>query len=200
MQELSRDFDALGRNARLAKLARLSGQGVDLERCEVFIDETCEDVRRLLEYDSSVTCRCLRELAAAQTLYADDGLTPSMRKMSFDCYRPRTPSQSQALADCQAYAVAVAEGFAVRPGSSCTARGGRQDASGGLDYAGGRWCIPGVMAVHSGRAARQRQSAPMSPIRSTSRSNCTGPDFWWSTTSTRTSTPPGTASTVPGGE
>ena len=60
MQELSRDFDALGRNARLAKLARLDGQGGEDEYCEVFVDETCEDVRRLLEHGSSVTCRCLR--------------------------------------------------------------------------------------------------------------------------------------------
>ena len=72
MQELSRDFDALGRNARLAKLARLDGQGGEAERCEVFIDETCEDVRRLLEHGSSVTCRCLVELAAARTLLEED--------------------------------------------------------------------------------------------------------------------------------
>ena len=115
MQELSRDFDALGRNASLAKLARLDGQAVELERCEVFVDETCEDVRRLLEYDSSVTCRCLLELAAVQTLSEDDGLSPSMRKMSFDCYRPRTQAQAQALADCQAYAAAVAEDSVLRP-------------------------------------------------------------------------------------
>ena len=31
MQELSRDFDALGRNARMAKLARLDGQGGEAE-------------------------------------------------------------------------------------------------------------------------------------------------------------------------
>ena len=45
MQELSRDFDALGRNARIAKFARLDGQGNKSEYCEVFIDETCEDVK-----------------------------------------------------------------------------------------------------------------------------------------------------------
>ena len=80
MQELSRDFDALGRNARMAKFARLDGQGNKSEYCEVFIDETCEDVRRLLEHGSSVTCRCLVEMAAARTLLEEDGLTPSMRE------------------------------------------------------------------------------------------------------------------------
>ena len=115
MQELSRDFDALGRNARLAKLARLDGQGNATEYCEVFADETCEDVRRLLEHDGSVTCRCLRDLAAARTLPEYDGLTPSMRKMTFDGYRPQTPSQSGAIADCRAYAAAVTDGLSVRP-------------------------------------------------------------------------------------
>ena len=115
MQELSRDYDALGRNARLAKLARLDGQGVDLDHCEVFVDETCEDVKRLLEHDSTVTCRCLLELAAARTIPEDDGLTPSMRGMSFDGYEPRTPSQTRALADCQRYAAEVAQDAALRP-------------------------------------------------------------------------------------
>ena len=62
----------------MAKLARLDGQGGEADRCEVFIDETCEDVRRLLEHGSSVTCRCLVELAEARTLLEEDGLTPSM--------------------------------------------------------------------------------------------------------------------------
>ena len=115
MQELSRDYDALGRNARLAKLARLDGQGVDLDHCEVFVDETCEDVKRLLEHDSTVTCRCLLELAAARRLPEDDGLTPSMRGMSFDGYEPRTPSQTRALADCQRYSAEVAQDAALRP-------------------------------------------------------------------------------------
>ena len=115
MQELSRDFDALGRNARMAKLAWLDGQGNKSEYCEVFIDETCEDVRRLLEHGSSVTCRCLVEMAAARTLLEADGLTPSMREMSFDGYRPQTQSQFRALADCQAYAVALEQDAVLRP-------------------------------------------------------------------------------------
>ena len=115
MQELRRDFDALGRNARLAKLARLDGQGVNPERCEVFVDETCEDVRRLLEHGSSVTCRCLLELAAARPLLEDDGLTPSMREMSFDGYEPRTPSQTRALAHCRVFAAEIAQGAGLRP-------------------------------------------------------------------------------------
>ena len=115
MQELSRDFDALGRNARMAKLARLDGQGNKSEYCEVFVDETCEDVRRLLEHGSSVTCRCLVELAAARTLLEEDGLTPSMREMFFDGYRPQTQSQFRALADCQAYAVALEQDAVLRP-------------------------------------------------------------------------------------
>ena len=115
MQELSRDFDALGRNARLTKIARLDAQGNEAECCEVFVDETCEDVRRLLEHGSSVSCRCLRELAAAQTLLEDDGLTLSMRGMSFDGYRPQTESQFQALADCRAYAAAIEQGDVLLP-------------------------------------------------------------------------------------
>ena len=115
MQELSRDFDALGRNARMAKLARLKRQSDETEYCEVFVDEMCEDVRRLLEHGSSVTCRCLREIAAAKTLPEYDGLTPSMQQMTFSEYRPKTPSQSRALADCRAYAAAVADDPSVRP-------------------------------------------------------------------------------------
>ena len=115
MQELSSDYDALGRNARLAKLARLDGQSVDLDHCELFVDETCEDVRRLLEQGSSVTCRCLLELAVARTIPEYDGLTPSMLGMSFDSYQPRTPSQARALADCQAYAAETSQHAALRP-------------------------------------------------------------------------------------
>ena len=96
-------FPALSRNARKTKRDRMEAQSADEERCELFIDEACADVRNLSEkFGTGVDCRCLRELDAGKKPVEDDGLTAAMRQMTFDRYVPRTPSQEQALAICRA--------------------------------------------------------------------------------------------------
>ena len=115
LEELTDAFPALSRYGKREKLARLDAQSDDDERCDVFTGESCADVIGLSDrFNGAVSCRCLRELKAAARPLENDGLTASIREMTFGGYEPRTVAQQRALTVCRAFAGSIGTGVVRR--------------------------------------------------------------------------------------